>query len=307
MKNLKLDLTNALSFIDQDDFKKYNKLTFEKDKSRKNITGAGNHSLGWINLPNEISSDLISEINETAADLRKKSDVIVVIGIGGSYLGAKAVIEALSGNFDHLQSNNKNPNILFAGHNLSEDYHYELLEFLEEKKYSIVIISKSGTTTEPAIAFRLLRKNLEKKFGKKEASNRIVAITDKSKGALRNLANQEGYKSFVIDDDIGGRYSVLTPVGLLPIACAGFEIESLIKGAKSMIEISQNSEIKENPIYQYAAIRHALYSKNKTIEILANYEPKLNYVSEWWKQLFGESEGKENLGLFPASASFSTD
>ena len=263
--------------------------------------------MGWVNLPNNISNDLISEINETAKQLREKSEVIVVIGIGGSYLGAKAVIEALSGQFDHLKPERKNPHILFAGQNLSEDYHYELLDFLKDKKYSIIVISKSGTTTEPAIAFRLLRKDLESRFGKQETSKRIIAITDASKGALRNMAEQENYKSFIIDDDIGGRYSVLTPVGLVPVACAGYNIEEFVNGAKSMFENSQNISFEENPVYRYAAIRHALYSNNKTTEILANYDPRLNYIAEWWKQLFGESEGKENKGIFPASVSFTTD
>lgn len=307
MKHLQVDLKNALSFIDNNNFNNYDKLVKDQNEKLINKTGKGNNFLGWVNLPNIISNDLISEINETAKQLREKSDVIVVIGIGGSYLGAKAVIEALSGQFDHLKQERKNPHILFAGQNLSEDYHYELLDFLKDKKYSLVVISKSGTTTEPAIAFRLLRKDLENRFGKQETSNRIIAITDASKGALRNMAEQENYKSFIIDDDIGGRYSVLTPVGLLPIACAGYNIEELLNGAKSMFENSQNNSFEENPVYQYAAIRHALYSRNKTTEILANYDLRLNYIAEWWKQLFGESEGKENKGIFPASVSFTTD
>jgi len=307
MKHLQVDLKNALSFVDKNNFNNYYKLVKDQDEKLVNKTGKGSDFLGWVNLPNNISNDLISEINETAKQLREKSEVIVIIGIGGSYLGAKAVIEALSGQFDHLKQERKNPYILFAGQNLSEDYHYELLDFLKDKKYSIVVISKSGTTTEPAIAFRLLRKDLESRFGKQETSNRIIAITDASKGALRNMANQENYRTFIIDDDIGGRYSVLTPVGLLPIACAGYNIEELINGANSTLVSSQNNSFDENPVYQYAAIRHALYSDNKTIEILANYDPRLNYIAEWWKQLFGESEGKENKGIFPASVSFTTD
>ncbi|MCK5170295.1 MAG: glucose-6-phosphate isomerase, partial [Bacteroidales bacterium] len=236
MKHIQVDLKNALSFIDKNNFNKYYKLVKDQDEKLVNKTGKGSDFLGWVNLPNIISNDLISEINETAKQLREKSDVIVIIGIGGSYLGAKAVIEALSGQFDHLKQERKNPSILFAGQNLSEDYHYELLNFLKDKKYSLVVISKSGTTTEPAIAFRLLRKDLENRFGKQETSNRIIAITDASKGALRNMAEQENYKSFIIDDDIGGRYSVLTPVGLLPIACAGYNIEELLNGAKTMLE-----------------------------------------------------------------------
>lgn len=307
MKNIQVDLKNALSFINQDDFKKYDKQIKDQVKKLENKTGKGSDFLGWLNLPENISKDQIADINETAKRLRSISEIIVVIGIGGSYLGAKSVIDALSGQFDHFNYDKDNPQILFAGQNLSEDYHYELLDFLKDKKYSIIVISKSGTTTEPAIAFRLFRKDLEKRFGNKEASSRIVAITDASKGALREMTNQENYKSFIIDDDIGGRYSVLTAVGLLPIACAGFNIEELIEGAHSMLSLSKNNSFKENPVHQYAAIRHALYLKNKTIEILANYNPKLNSIAEWWKQLFGESEGKENKGIFPAGVSFTTD
>lgn len=307
MKHIQVDLKNALSFIDQNAYKNYNNLIEDKNEELINKTGKGSDFLGWLDLPSTISKDQINEINDTAKKLKDISDIIVVIGIGGSYLGAKAVIEALSGQFDHLKQERKNPLILFAGQNLSEDYHFELLDFLKDKKYSIIVISKSGTTTEPAIAFRLFRKDLETRFGKKETSKRIVAITDASKGALRNMVSKENYKSFVIADDIGGRYSVLTAVGLLPVACAGFNIDEFVNGAKSMLEFSQNNSFDKNPIYQYAAIRHALYTNNKSIEILANYNPRLNYIAEWWKQLFGESEGKENKGIFPASVSFTTD
>ncbi|MFC2151215.1 glucose-6-phosphate isomerase [Bacteroidota bacterium] len=307
MEHLQIDLKNALSFIDQQNFGVYEKLVNDQNEKIASKTGKGNDFLGWVDLPKNISQEQINEINETANTLIDNSEVIVVIGIGGSYLGAKAVIEALSGQFDHFKSEKKAPHILFAGQNLSEDYHYELLEFLKDKKYSVIVISKSGTTTEPAIAFRLLRKDIENRFGKEEASKRIVAITDASKGALRNLTNQQNYKSFIIDDDIGGRYSVLTPVGLLPIACAGFDIKALVNGTKSMVQVSENTSLEENPVFQYAAIRHILYSNNKTTEILANYDPRLNYIAEWWKQLYGESEGKENKGIFPASVSFTTD
>ena len=307
MKHLQIDLKNALSFIDNEEFNKYETKTLEQNQKLANKTGKGNDFLGWVDLPKNISQEQIKEINDTAKSLKEISDFIVVIGIGGSYLGAKAVIEALNGQFELLKSNRNNPHILFAGQNLSEDYHYELLDLLKDKKYSVIVISKSGTTTEPAIAFRLFRNDLETRFGKEEAAKRIVAITDAQKGALRNLADQENYKSFVIDDDIGGRYSVLTPVGLLPIACAGYDIEALVNGAKSMIDISENKDFAENPVYQYAAIRNILYAKNKTTEILANYNPKLHFIAEWWKQLYGESEGKENKGIFPASVSFTTD
>lgn len=306
MKHLQIDLKNALPFVKTEEYKSYEQLTKNKHEKITSKTGKGNDFLGWVNLPEMISDKQLDKINSTANNLREISDYIVVIGIGGSYLGAKAVIEALSGQFDHLKKSSVNPHILFAGQNLSEDYHYELLDFLKDKKYSIIVISKSGTTTEPAIAFRLLRKDIEDRFGKTEATKRIVAITDKSKGALRNLTNQEGYKSFIIDDDIGGRYSVLTPVGLLPIACAGFNIKQLVNGAKAMMDISENP-FNENPVHQYAAIRQILYSQEKTIEILANYDPRLNFMAEWWKQLYGESEGKENKGIFPASVSFTTD
>lgn len=307
MKNIEIDLSNARSFINMDDFNRVAKNINEQNKILRNKTGKGNDFLGWLDLPNNITQDELNDIKDTAVRLNKQSEVIVVIGIGGSYLGAKAVIEALSGQFDHLNTNLNNPLILFAGQNLSEDYHYELMDFLNDKNFSVIAISKSGTTTEPAIAFRLLRNELEKRYGKEETAKRIVAITDASKGALRNMANQEGYKSYVIDDDIGGRYSVFSPVGLLPIACAGFNIDKLIDGAKSMSAIASANNFENNPAYKYAVIRNILYNENKTTEILVNYNPKLNYISEWWKQLFGESEGKENKGIFPASVSFSTD
>lgn len=306
MKHLQVDLKNALSFVNQDDFNKYENFVKEQNEKITNKTGKGNDFLGWVDLPNNISQKYLDDINDTAKALREKSEFIVVIGIGGSYLGAKAVIEALSGQFEYLRSNKENPHILFAGQNLSEDYHFELLEFLRDKKYSVIVISKSGTTTEPAIAFRLFRKDLENRFGKEEASKRIVAITDASRGALRNLTDQESYKSFIIDDDIGGRYSVLTPVGLLPIACAGFNIIEMVNGAKEMMHMVETN-FDGNPVFQYASIRHLFYTKNKTIEILANYDQRLNFMAEWWKQLYGESEGKENKGIFPASVSFTTD
>jgi len=307
METLKIDIKNAISFLKQNDFDQYKELTKNADLALKNKTGKGNDFLGWYDLPVKISKNEISEINNCANDLRKKSEVIIVIGIGGSYLGAKAVIEALSGQFDILKHKQGNPFILFAGQNLSEDYLFELKEFLSDKKYSLVVISKSGTTTEPAVAFRILKKELENRVGKKEASERIVAITDSSKGALRSMANQEGYKSFIIDDDIGGRYSVLSPVGLLPIACAGFNIEQLLNGAKELMLNSNATDFHSNIIYNYAAIRHALYKQNKTTEILANFDPRLNFIAEWWKQLYGESEGKENKGIFPASVCFTSD
>ena len=307
MKNIQIDLKNAIPFTKHDEFLKFKNLINEKNSELINKTGKGNDFLGWLNLPNDLSKDLISDIQQTANQLRAQSEVIVVVGIGGSYLGAKAVIDSLTSEFDQYNTTQNNTLILYAGHNLSQDYHYELLEFLKDKKFSVIAISKSGTTTEPAIAFRLLRNVLENNLGKKEAAKHIVAITDASKGALRNMADQQNYKSFIIDDNVGGRYSVLTPVGLLPIACAGINIEELIEGAKSMLNITAGDNFENNIIYQYAVIRNTLYSENKTTEILVNYNPKLYYIAEWWKQLFGESEGKENKGIFPASVSFTTD
>ncbi len=271
-------------------------------------TGKGNDFLGWKNLPSSITEDELKAVEEAAVDLRSKSEVVVVVGIGGSYLGSKAVIEALGSSFNGLMPRKGNPPILFAGQNICEDYHHELLELLDNRNYSIVVISKSGVTTEPAIAFRLLKNHMEKKVGKAEAAKRIVAVTDQSKGALRKLANQEGYKTFIIPDDIGGRYSVLTPVGLLPIAIAGFDIRELVKGAASAErETGLNVRFDENPACLYAAARNALYRKGKLVEIMVNYTPKLHYLTEWWKQLFGESEGKENKGIFPAGVDFTTD
>jgi len=304
MENIQIDISNIFPFIQLEELNAYKALINKKVQMLNEKTGKGSDFLGWLGLPNNITQKEIDDIKNTAANLQKISDVIVVIGIGGSYLGARAVIEALS---PHFKKKTNAPEIIFAGHNLSEDYHHELTEYLKNKDFSIIVISKSGTTTEPAIAFRILRKELEEKVGKYASQQRIVAITDAQQGALRTLANQEHYKTFAIADDIGGRYSVLTPVGLLPIACAGFNIDELINGAKKMLEISVAESFDKNPVYQYAAIRHLLYQKGKNIEILANYDLRLNFIAEWWKQLFGESEGKEHQGIFPASVSFTTD
>ena len=259
-------------------------------------------------MPAEISADHLKSIEATAERLRNKADYVVVTGIGGSYLGARAVIDALNDSFDHLKGERKNPVILYAGHNISEDYTYELLELLKDKSFGIIVISKSGTTTEPAIAFRVLKELLETKYDKSEVKERIVAITDAKKGALRTLAEQEGYETFVIPDDVGGRYSVLTPVGLLPIAVAGFSISELVRGAKTMRDLTGTDvPFDKNPSSIYAATRNLLYQKGKKTEILVNYHPKLHYFAEWWKQLYGESEGKENKGIFPAAVDFTTD
>ena len=267
--------------------------------------GAGNDFLGWVNLPSEIDNNLIDACNSIVKRWIGKVDVVVVVGIGGSYLGAKCAIEALSHTFAASMPNT-HPQVVFAGHNISEDYTGELLEFLEHRTYATIVISKSGTTTEPAIAFRILKENMEKRFGKEICKERIVAITDASKGALRTLATQEGYTTFVIPDNVGGRFSVLTPVGLLPIAVAGFDIKALVEGARHMQEVCAKKEAS-NPAILYAAARNAAYSLGKKIEILVNYNPKLQYLGEWWKQLYGESEGKDGKGIFPASCDFTTD
>ena len=274
----------------------------------ENGTGAGNDFIGWTNLASRTSDTLLDTIEEVAATLRKECEAVVVAGIGGSYLGAKAVIEALSSSFASMTGNGNNPQILFAGHNISEDYLFELTDYLKSKKFGIINISKSGTTTETALAFRLLKKQCEQQRGKDVARNVIVAITDAKRGAARLCADKEGYRSFIIPDNVGGRFSVLTPVGLLPIAVAGFDIRQLIKGATDMEALTAgNVALADNPAAQYAAARNALYRSGKKIEILVNFQPKLHYLSEWWKQLYGESEGKDGKGIFPASVDFSTD
>ena len=270
-----------------------------------NGTGLGNDFLGWVTLPSSIDHHLLDEYESIVKRWKVKVDVVVVVGIGGSYLGAKCAIEALSHTF-HQQMHTTNPQIIFAGQNISEDYLAEMFQYLHNKTYATIVISKSGTTTEPAIAFRLLKEDMEKRFGKEVAKERIVAITDASKGALRTLATQEGYTTFIIPDNVGGRYSVLTPVGLLPIAMAGFNVRELVAGAKIMQE-KCTKKTKDNPALIYAAARNALYREGKKIEILVNYNPKLQYFGEWWKQLYGESEGKDGKGIFPASVNFTSD
>jgi len=271
-------------------------------------TGEGNDFIGWMDLASKTDNQLLSEIKETARVLRENCEVVIVAGIGGSYLGSRAVIEALSNSFGQLIQDKKNPQILFAGHNISEDYLYELTQYIKDKKFGVINISKSGTTTETALAFRLLKKQCEDQRGKDEARKVIVAITDAKRGAARVCADKEGYRSFIIPDNVGGRFSVLTPVGLLPIAVAGFDIDQLVKGAADMEGMTtSNTPFAANPAAQYAAARNALYRGGKKIEILVNFQPKLHYLSEWWKQLYGESEGKDGKGIFPASVDFSTD
>ncbi|MFW6352318.1 MAG: glucose-6-phosphate isomerase [Bacteroidota bacterium] len=308
MANLKIDIKDALGFIEKNDIHSFQDEIDRHFDALYNKTGKGNDFLGWIDLPSDIDEALIEDIQQTVATLKSKAEVFVVIGIGGSYLGARAVIEALGHHFYELKQNREFPLVLFAGQNISEDYLANLLEILDEKDYAISVISKSGTTTEPAIAFRLIREHMEKKYGVDEARKRIIAITDKEKGALRTLADNEGYKTYVVPDDVGGRYSVLTPVGLLPIAMAGFDIKKLLEGAREMKEhLQKSNKIEENPAALYAAIRNALYNKGKKVEIMVNYQPELHYITEWWKQLYGESEGKENKGIFPAGVSFTSD
>jgi len=301
---MKLNIKNTTNYITESTINVFEKNADKANDLLHNKKGKGSDFLGWVNLPNEISNTLLSDIEATAKALQNKIDIMVTIGIGGSYLGSKAVIEALSDNFSILKEEPNKPKMIFAGQNLSEDYLHELRDLLKDKSYALTIISKSGTTTEPAVAFRILKKDLEKKYGKQEAITRIIAITDKEKGALKQLANQEGYKTYVIPDDVGGRFSVLTPVGLFPIAVAGFNIKQIIEGAKSMLKhTSERGNIAET----YAAVRNILYSRNYTNEILVNYNPKLTFFAEWWKQLYGESEGKNGKGIFPASVSFTTD
>lgn len=271
-------------------------------------TGAGSDFLGWVNLPQEVTPSQVAAINDCASSLASLAEVIVVIGIGGSYLGSKAVLEALGNPFQLLHKTQEHPVLLFAGQNISEDYIYELMESLKPYKIATIVISKSGTTTEPAVAFRLIKKELELRYGKVDSSKRIVAITDHSRGALRTLASQEGYATFVIPDNVGGRYSVLTPVGLLPLAAAGINIGEFVRGAQEMAKATAPGvPFAENPAAIYAAARTALYRAGKKIEILASYDPKLLYVSEWWKQLYGESEGKDGKGIFPASVTLTAD
>ena len=270
--------------------------------------GAGNDFLGWVHLPSSISDADLAAIEAAAAKLRSKADLIVCIGIGGSYLGAKAVLEAMSDPFKLLHKEQKNPTVVFAGQNISEDYIHALMEASKEHSIAAIVISKSGTTTEPAIAFRLIKAEIEKRYGKAEAAERIVAVTDKARGALKTLATNEGYPTFVIPDDVGGRFSVLTPVGLLPLAAAGVDIRALVRGAQEMEKATDEKvPFDENPSAIYAAVRNALYAGGKKIEILGSYEPQLQYVNEWWKQLYGESEGKQGKGIFPASVTLTAD
>ena len=305
---IKIDISQIHDFIPGNGIKALEPSIKDAILALENGSGAGNDFIGWMNLASGTDKSLIDAIEDTARQLRENCEVVVVAGIGGSYLGSRAVIEALSNSFSQSVRDGRNPQILFAGHNISEDYLYELTEYLKDKKFGIINISKSGTTTETALAFRLLKKQCEDQFGKDTARKVTVAITDAKRGAARVTADKEGYRSFVIPDNVGGRFSVLTPVGLLPIAVAGYDIRQLIKGAADMEGMTTGTvAFNDNPAAQYAAARNALYRSGKTIEILVNFQPKLHYLSEWWKQLYGESEGKDGKGIFPASVDFSTD
>ncbi|MGM9843084.1 MAG: glucose-6-phosphate isomerase [Muribaculaceae bacterium] len=305
MKNINLDVKDVLGTVNSDAIHAFDSKAADSLRMLYDGTGAGNDFLGWVNLPSDTTDSLLDDIIATANSLRNDCEAVVAIGIGGSYLGAKAVIEALSDSFAPYKKAN-GPVLLFAGQNIGEDYLFELTSYLKDKKFGIIVISKSGTTTEPAIAFRMLKEQLEAQLGKAEASRRIVAITDAKRGALRQLATEEGYKTYVIADNVGGRFSVLTPVGLLPIAVAGFDIKALVAGAQRMQKATAEDN-DDNIAMLYAKTRNALYSAGKKIEILVNYNPKLHFFAEWWKQLYGESEGKDHKGIFPASVDNSTD
>ena len=308
MENIKLNIENSVSFMAEGKLASYEPLVKTYMETLEKGTGLGNDFLGWLHLPSSITKEHIEDIKATAKVLRENCEVVVVAGIGGSYLGARAVIEAMSDSFQWLKDKKEGePTIVFAGHNIGEDYLYELTSFLKNKKFGVINISKSGTTTETALAFRLLKKQCEDQRGKEMARKVIVAVTDAKKGAARVTADNEGYKSFIIPDNVGGRFSVLTPVGLLPIAVAGIDIEKLVEGARKMEEVCANENMYENPAALYAATRNELYRNGKKIEILVNFQPKLHYFNEWWKQLYGESEGKDGKGIYPSSVDFSTD
>ena len=308
MKNINLDITKAAQFLKAGTVEAYESQVKAAQEALENGTCPGNDFLGWLHLPSSITPAFLDEIQATADILRAKCEVIVVAGIGGSYLGARAVIEALGNSFAWLLQDKKNPTILFAGNNIGEDYLFELTDYLKGKKFGVINISKSGTTTETALTFRLLKKQCEAQRGKEDARDVIVAVTDAKKGAARICADKEGYKSFIIPDNVGGRFSVLTPVGLLPIACAGFDVKELVGGAQEMERAcGMNVPFAENPAAQYAAVRNGLYNAGKKIEIVVNYQPKLHFFAEWWKQLYGESEGKDHKGIFPAACDFTTD
>lgn len=308
MKGITFDYSKALSFVKEHEITYFNNFVECAHDMLHEKTGAGNGYLGWVDLPVSYDREEFARIKAAAEKIKSNSDALVVIGIGGSYLGARAAIEALTHSFYNMlpKAERKTPEIYFVGNSISSTYLVELLELLKGKDISLNVISKSGTTTEPALAFRVFREYMENKYGKDGADKRIFATTDISKGALKKLATGK-YESFVIPDDVGGRYSILTPVGLLPIAVAGVDIDAMMKGAGDAYELYKNPDMAANDCYKYAAARNALYRKNKTTEIMVNYEPSLHFFSEWWKQLYGESEGKDQKGIFPAGVDFTTD
>lgn len=309
MSKIKLDLSKSMPYLRENEISNMCNMVKEAHNMLHDKTGAGNDFLGWLDLPINYDKDEFDRIKNAAKKIQNNSDVLIVIGIGGSYLGARAAIEMLNHSFYNCLSKDerKTPEIYFVGNNISSTYILDLVDLVKNKDISVNVVSKSGTTTEPAIAFRVFKELLEEKYGKDGAKERIFATTDKSRGALKTLATAEGYETFVIPDDVGGRFSVLTAVGLLPIATSGINIDDMMKGAKEAREDFSNPDLKENPCYTYVAARNALYRKGKTTEILVNYEPRLQYFSEWWKQLYGESEGKDGKGIFPSSVNFSTD
>ncbi|SET67551.1 glucose-6-phosphate isomerase [Natronincola peptidivorans] len=309
MGKITFDYAKALDYVGKQELTALEPMIHVAHKMLHEKTGAGKDFLGWLDLPENYDKKEFQRIQKAAKKIQENSEVLIVVGIGGSYLGAKAAIEMLNHSFYNLLPSHqrKTPEVYFAGHNMSARYLKDLLEVIEDKDISLNVISKSGTTTEPAIAFRVLKEYMEKKYGKEGAKNRIYATTDAEKGALKTLANEEGYETFVIPDDVGGRYSVLTAVGLLPMAVVGIDIEAIMKGSYDAYKTFDNLNLEENHCYQYAAVRNILYNKGKTVEILVNYEPSLFFIGEWWKQLFGESEGKDQKGIFPAAVSFSTD
>jgi glucose-6-phosphate isomerase len=309
MSHIQFSYQHALDFLNKEELDNLSDFITVAHQAIHNKTGPGNDFLGWVELPENFDKEEYSRIKAAAERIKNNSDILLVIGIGGSYLGAKAALEMLNHSFQNIISKEqrKVPQIIFVGHHMSSTYMKELFDVLEGKDFSINVISKSGTTTEPAIAFRIFKKYLEEKYGKEEAKSRIFATTDKAKGALKGASDEAGYETFVIPDDVGGRFSVLTAVGLLPIAVSGVNIDDIMQGAKDAMNEFNEPNLEKNIAYQYATVRNVLYNKGKTIEMLVNYEPSLQYFSEWWKQLYGESEGKDQKGIFPTSANFSTD
>ncbi|MFD1066485.1 glucose-6-phosphate isomerase [Oceanobacillus locisalsi] len=309
MTHVTFNYDKALSFFDKDEMKNLSPFVLRAHQMIHEKIGAGNDFLGWVDLPKNYDQEEFARIKKSAEKIKNDSDILLVIGIGGSYLGAKAAVEMLNHSFQNLLSAEERnaPQIIFAGNHLSSTYMSELTDILKDKDFSINVISKSGTTTEPAIAFRFFKNLLDEKYGEEEAKKRIYATTDRQRGALKTTADEAGYETFVIPDDVGGRYSVLTAVGLLPIAASNIDIDAIMKGAQAAMEDLAVPDLNRNPAYQYATVRNVLYQKGKVTELLINYEPSLQYFSEWWKQLFGESEGKDQKGIYPSSANFSTD